>query len=541
MRLIDVQTLKLREFFGDGNIPPYSILSHTWSDEEVSYQDWLYRDLATIKTWKGYKKIMHACALSKQLGFDFMWCDTNCINKESSAELSEAINSMFAYYRNSGLCLAYLEDVRKSNRLRYRPFAQSRWFTRGWTLQELLAPDDVRFYDIDWAEMGSKTQLVASLTSITGIHPQYLMNPDSVQRATVSQRMSWAAKRTTTRIEDEAYCLLGIFDVNMPLLYGERGRAFVRLQEEIIRHNSDHTIFCWLQESNLRTGRATESASWQGCLAPSPVLFEYGAKYTRGLSAPVSLRDFTLTNIGLRIRLLRYRCVVHDYSIALLSARTDNTRTTCLVLHGSTESVSSRWATLSLKLPDLAEREEIYLAHQRNPDRWMKTIETIPVTMTPRVWSKPPTEYAVLPMYTDFQTVRTLSFFDVGMRAGRTVGPIMLLSRSEDDKLWTATFALKDTNCTDGLPILHFTLHVCLEQPDHSWKAWWSWRRAEESRFGATYAEKQLEAVSSEGQNGEKEMNISQESEFVIQGEIDGDLIPVRPLVVSLKEIMSKV
>ncbi|KIW21483.1 hypothetical protein PV08_02063 [Exophiala spinifera] len=240
MRLLNTATRKLEQFFGD-KIPQYAILSHTWGEDEVSLQD-LERVDTELKA--GYQKIKNTCSLAAAHGFDYVWIDTCCIDKTSSAELSEAINSMYRWYEGSGLCYAYLEDV--SSRPFNRAFElwQSRWFTRGWTLQELIAPAIVLFLSKEWEEIGTKSSLRKYIQKITRV-PINILEGDDLESASVAQRMSWAAERQTTRVEDIAYCLMGIFDVNMPLLYGEGDRAFRRLQEEIMKVSDDQSLFAW--------------------------------------------------------------------------------------------------------------------------------------------------------------------------------------------------------------------------------------------------------------------------------------------------------
>lgn len=169
-----------------------------------------------------------------------------CIDKTSTAELSEAINSMFSWYKNAWVCYAYLSDVPDDADLsgHTSSFALSRWFTRGWTLQELIASPDVIFYSVNWQSLGSKLGLCDLLTKITGIDEEVLKYRN-LESTCVAKKMSWAANRKTTRIEDTAYCLLGIFDVSMPLLYGEGAKAFTRLQEEIMKVSDDQTLFAW--------------------------------------------------------------------------------------------------------------------------------------------------------------------------------------------------------------------------------------------------------------------------------------------------------
>ncbi|KAL7953846.1 heterokaryon incompatibility domain-containing protein [Trichoderma compactum] len=230
MRLINTRTLKLQQFHGKP--PPDAILSHTWGHEEVSFQD------ATCK--KAYSH-----------GLDYAWVDTCCIDKTSSAELSEAINSMFKWYKNSEIAYAFLEDYPspKTKKPTFRTtsvgFGHSRWFARGWTLQELIAPERLEFYDRSWEKIAEKTAIAKELAVITGIDAFVLDGSGPLQQVSVGKRLSWAANRETTREEDVAYCLFGLFDVNMPLIYGEGEKAFLRLQEHILQQSDDHTIFAW--------------------------------------------------------------------------------------------------------------------------------------------------------------------------------------------------------------------------------------------------------------------------------------------------------
>jgi hypothetical protein len=181
----------------------------------------------------GYSKIRGCCKAAAADGFEYVWIDTCCIDKTSSSELSEAINSMYKWYQEAEVCYVYLADVFPD--ISTSSFAKSRWFTRGWTLQELIAPSSVIFFDAHWRDIGTKASLVKPIAEITGIHIDALSN-GRVSRFSVAQRMSWASRRETTREEDIAYCLLGIFSINMPLLYGEGQKAFLRLQEEIMKN-----------------------------------------------------------------------------------------------------------------------------------------------------------------------------------------------------------------------------------------------------------------------------------------------------------------
>ncbi|EUC30958.1 hypothetical protein COCCADRAFT_54829, partial [Bipolaris zeicola 26-R-13] len=249
MRLINCLTLELEEFFGS-NIPPYAILSHTWGNDEVTFLELPLSTPAT-QARAGYRKIEFTCQQAIRDKLNYAWVDTCCIDKRSSSELSEAINSMFAWYRDASYCYAYLSDVLEEEMGEH--FHKSRWFTRGWTLQELLAPRDVEFYNCQWHWLGRKSGHSKLISEITGIDVTALMGTRARCHANggmfgdhcVAKRMSWASTRETTRTEDMAYCLLGIFNINLPLLYGEGDRAFRRLQEEIIRRVNDDSILAW--------------------------------------------------------------------------------------------------------------------------------------------------------------------------------------------------------------------------------------------------------------------------------------------------------
>ena len=219
--------------------------------------------------------------------------DRFCIDKSSSSELSEAINSMFRWYQNAGICYAYLSDVVASPSGGFSDsFARSAWFTRGWTLQELLAPGRVRFYDRHWQDLGTKQSLMHEIQSITNINLDALEGR-SVLAVSISERMSWASKRITTRPEDRAYSLFGIFDVSMPMLYGEGDKAFIRLQEEIIKISDDYSIFAW-------EGILDESP---GLLAPSPAHFPSRNEAETKQFVRKRHESYSMTNQGLSIEL----------------------------------------------------------------------------------------------------------------------------------------------------------------------------------------------------------------------------------------------
>ncbi|KAI2778158.1 HET-domain-containing protein [Daldinia loculata] len=289
MRLIDVNTLELKEFFSE-KAPPYAILSHTWKgDTEVTFQEWERAATdSAVKRKEGYTKIVGACRRARSDGLQYLWCDTNCIDKSSSAELSEAINSMFAWYRDSTVCYAYLYDVQLDT------FTKSRWFTRGWTLQELLAPSKVLFFDHHWTILGDRSELAGVVSDSTKIHLGALRDRSTIYDYSIAQRMSWAADRETTRSEDIAYSLLGIFDINMPLLYGEGPKAFARLQREIINISNDQSILAWNMEP-LNTPLQTSA------LALSPAAFRFSGSIVRNDETFESA--YSIKNLGISMKM----------------------------------------------------------------------------------------------------------------------------------------------------------------------------------------------------------------------------------------------
>ncbi|ESZ94371.1 hypothetical protein SBOR_5235 [Sclerotinia borealis F-4128] len=245
---------------------------------------------------EGFAQIEGCCAQAARDGWMYIWIDSCCIDKSRSAELSEAINSTFKWYQNSRVCYAYLGDVESSlDPSRSADFKSSNWFTRGWTLQELLGPKTLVFFDRNWNLIGSKEDLQVDLRKITGV-----LNIDNWRSASIAQKLSWASQRITTKIEDLAYNLLGRFDVNMSPLYGEGKKAFIRLQFEILAVSDDETIFAWRDASEMGGG----------LLAHSPAAFCDSADsisrpfHTIQKWNPNSIRrPYLMTNKGLKLEL----------------------------------------------------------------------------------------------------------------------------------------------------------------------------------------------------------------------------------------------
>jgi hypothetical protein len=232
-----------KDLVSDDMIPPYAILSHTWGadTEEVSFKDMMD---GTGMDKLGYNKIRFCEEQARRDDLQYFWIDTCCIDKSNSTELQEAINSMFRWYRNATKCYVYLVDVSRpalgtDSKLSQPPwessFRKSRWFTRGWTLQELVASALVEFFSKEGEQLGNKRSLERHIHEVTGI-PVKALRGSPLSDFSVPERMLWAEARDTTRKEDKAYSLLGIFNVYMPLIYGEgRENAFKRLRDEIDR------------------------------------------------------------------------------------------------------------------------------------------------------------------------------------------------------------------------------------------------------------------------------------------------------------------
>jgi hypothetical protein len=301
MWLLNAESYEMKEFHD--NIPEYAVLSHTWAQEEVSFKE--IRKLkpnSEVRQKQGFLKVEMCCSQAREDELEWVWIDSCCIDKRSSAELSEAINSMFDWYRQAAICYAYLEDIHPQKEfVKQETLAASRWFTRGWTLQELLAPREIQFYAMDWSVLGTTLDynFLCYISDITQIKIKFLRDIGSIQTASVATRMSWAANRVTSRQEDRAYSLMGIFNIHMPILYGEGlHSAFERLQREIIQTTSDQSIFAWKSSNELKPD---EWLRGFGLLAPSPSYFKDCAFAIHTLRP--RLRPFAITNVGVQITL----------------------------------------------------------------------------------------------------------------------------------------------------------------------------------------------------------------------------------------------
>ena len=371
------QTMRLLRSIGDDpqleryndetHVPAYAILSHTWMDEhdEVSFADLSH--LVDAKTKAGWSKVQSARRQALHDGYEYLWVDTCCIDKTSSAELTEAIASMWRWYNNPGACYVYLPDLRPDSYTAWAPteakslaederarlqhqsaslrllqaLYRCRWFSRGWTLQEMLAPpapENVRFFDSHWTEIGNRSSLAEDLAKVTGVDLACLRGSQRLDSYSVAQRMSWAARRKTTRVEDRAYSLLGIFNVNIPIMYGEGHKAFLRLQEEILRTHSDHTIFVWdWREADAISYPDMDSSH---LFAPSPDAFK---RYRHVV--PLRHReqsDCEITNAGVRLKVQ----LLFEDSAIMTGALRDVTSSQRKNHTAAISTSSLRWAVL---------------------------------------------------------------------------------------------------------------------------------------------------------------------------------------------------
>ncbi|KFY90041.1 hypothetical protein V498_06214 [Pseudogymnoascus sp. VKM F-4517 (FW-2822)] len=240
MRLLQYNNdgdFSLTEFF-ESDIPKYAVLSHRWGTEEVTFKDLID---GTSKSKAGYSKIHFCGEQARRNGLQYFWVDTCCIDRSNAVELQEAINSMFRWYQYATKCYVYLPDVSRprsdsaeeSNEPWEWTFRKSEWFTRGWTLQELIAPASVDFFSKEGELLGNKASLERHICEITGI-PANALRGSPLSDFSVTERLLWAASRETYRQEDKAYSLLGIFDISMPIIYSEgKDKALRRLREEI--------------------------------------------------------------------------------------------------------------------------------------------------------------------------------------------------------------------------------------------------------------------------------------------------------------------
>jgi len=255
----------------------------------------------------GWRKLYEFCRKAKEHGCLLAWSDTCCINKESSSELDEAIRSMYRWYRDAHICI-----VRLANSKLLEALHKDKWFTRGWTLPELLAPARMKFYGSNWTPLTHNdndkddAKFVFALSNITKIPPYDLCNfrpgPNRVW-----EKMAWAANRKTTRIEDVAYSLMGIFDISMTVIYGEGRQAFTRFMAELIHKCKEWQILVWV---GGRPGYPTEPACYR--TSNEVALNTLENRQISWLDEGRGDSDFAVTKRGVQVRLLMVPAVIHQ-------------------------------------------------------------------------------------------------------------------------------------------------------------------------------------------------------------------------------------
>lgn len=289
MRLLDVhlflnEQLKShdRNLFYDIETPSearYAILSHRWNEDgrtkrELTFQDLQpssFRDSLNNPVFAhSLSKIKGTCLKVQEHGIEYVWIDSCCIDRRSSVELNGSIASMFKWYELAEVCFAYLSDVTwsfmdfpKSK----EQFINSAWFTRGWTLQELLAPKMMVFFDTSWHLIDTREGLSREIQEASGIESEYVNDfKSNSQSISIAKKMSWVSKRKVKKEEDMAYCLFGILDVRIDVREGEGKRAFLRLQETLIQNSRDESIFAWQSATLKKSGLL---APWPDCFRDS--------------------------------------------------------------------------------------------------------------------------------------------------------------------------------------------------------------------------------------------------------------------------------
>ncbi|KAH4152831.1 hypothetical protein HBH69_167280 [Parastagonospora nodorum] len=327
MRLIKInkgkaEGPKLEDFTYSVDKPPYMIFSHRWLQADggdVTFEEFQSSSSELKQAFKkkgrkereaklnelglrvvAFYKLLQAIEIASIAGAEYIWIDSCCINRANSSELTEALNSMYRYYEKATKCLVYLHDVEWSRTadgekqpVRSYDFSKPEWFTRGWTLQELIAPKQVSFYNKDWKYFGELAEHAKAIEEVTNVPEMVLKGDIKPNKCSVAQRMSWAANRNTTRDEDMSYSLFGLFDVNLVPMYGEGGtKAFIRLQEAIMSRTNDMSLFAWQSTDN--------EEEYRGVLARSPKEFgRAGELIDKRILG--SNPEFSMTNRGLKI------------------------------------------------------------------------------------------------------------------------------------------------------------------------------------------------------------------------------------------------
>ena len=310
MRLLNTHTFRLENLDFDVGQTQYALLSHTWTKKEPLLED--VERFGCREDVDEYGKLAKSCYIASQESLDYVWVDSCCVDRRNAPEVEMTEIRMYHWFEQAALVIVHLSDV---DSLDHQEFEHSRWFMRSWTLQELVAPRGiVRFFSRNWEYLGSRSNLSERISSITGIPTNVLTGHKLHSDYSIAQRMSWASRRFCTAPEDAAYSLMGLFDVEVPLLRGIGAeKAFLRLQEEIIKKSPDGSIFAW-KSRNLKSS---------GLLAPSLDCFrESGDVAFDGSSGPVprfsmtknsSFLQFAIGSLGADLKL----SIVKDFKLTL--------------------------------------------------------------------------------------------------------------------------------------------------------------------------------------------------------------------------------
>ena len=293
----------------------YAILSHRWLLEgEPNFQ--AVTENGVLGDAPGHEKLKKFCAVAEALGCELAWADTCCINKTSSAELDEAIRSMFKWYRNSAVCIVLLAKTASAAGFSDNTIRSDPWFTRGWTLQELLAPANIKFYGADWLPLNDSpndkenSEIMHIISDITGIDVRNLhyFSPGLLN---VREKMLWASSRKTTRVEDVAYSLLGIFDISMPIAYGEGKRAFRRLMEVIVSDCREWQIFAWAGPHSPHAASFPESPSGYRALSDTTTSLMISQRRLMHRPWDLGYPFYAMTKKGLELEVLLVEMMLH--------------------------------------------------------------------------------------------------------------------------------------------------------------------------------------------------------------------------------------
>ena len=340
MRLLSTHKIQVYEISSDtSSIPAYAILSHTWDGDEISLLDIEglhgYWESAAgssdvlVSKKKSFEKIRRATRVARQHGFKYIWVDTCCVDRTNSDDVFEAVNNSYMWFQDAAACYAYLSDVEPADRddvfAEKSSFRRSRWFTRSWTLSELIAPEKMEFYARDWTHLGSKgaEKFLKLLAKLSGIPIDVLNRQTDLEDVSIATRMQWAAGRHTTRVEDIGYSLLGIFGVQISINYGEGSNAFIRLQQEILPKTHDQSLFAWFADDDppqAPSQQAGEIKMW-GLLADSPRRFAQSGNLQPVTNSTVAEIPWGMTGKGLRAGFIIRPCPEFGFSTDIYEAK----------------------------------------------------------------------------------------------------------------------------------------------------------------------------------------------------------------------------